>query len=310
MINYKHLRYFWMVAKEGSIAKASKLLFLTPQTISGQLSQLEEQLGIKLFTRVGRNLQVTDAGKVVQNYANDIFSLGDELQQILKNKPLGMKLQLKAGIANSIPKAIAYHLLEPALHLDSTMRLICREDNLTILLTELAEHKLDIVISDKPLPDTLSIKCFNHHLGKCGISFFGTKTLAEQARESFPACLDNMPLLLPGDSSSIKNKLLQWFEQNRIRPEIVAEFDDGALMKAFGKNGAGIFVAPSITAKEVMDSYYVERLGETEDVMESFYAISAERKVKHPGVVSILNSAREQLFMEKMLESSGTSSSQ
>jgi LysR family transcriptional activator of nhaA len=302
MINYKHLRYFWMVAKEGSIAKASELLFLTPQTISGQLSLLEKQLDTALFRRVGRNLELTEAGKIVQNYANDIFSLGDELQQVLRHKPQGLRQQLKAGIANSIPKSIAYHLLEPSLHLDAPMRLICREDNLTILLTELAEHKLDIVISDRPLPETLSVKCFNHYLGKCGISFFATKTLLASIEGDFPACLDGMPLLLPGEASSIKIKLSQWFKRNNIYPQIIAEFDDGALMKAFGKNSAGIFIAPSIIANEVKNTYAVEILGETNEVMESFYAISVERKVKHSGVAAILSAAREHLFMKKIMQ--------
>ncbi len=301
MINYKHLRYFWMVAKEGSITKASQLLFLTPQTISGQLSLLEKQLNVELFKRVGRNLELTDAGKIVQTYANDIFSLGDELQEVLRHKPHGLRLQLKAGIANSIPKSIAYHLLEPSLHLDEPMRLICREDNLSILLTELAEHKLDIVISDRPLPETLSVKCFNHHLGKCGLTFFATEKLMATIKGDFPACLSNKPLLLPGTASSVKTKLLQWFKSNNIYPQIIAEFDDGALMKAFGKNSVGIFVAPSVIANEVKNYHRVEILGETEDVMESFYAISVERKVKHLGVVAILNAAREQLFMKKIM---------
>lgn len=302
MINYKHLRYFWMVAKEGSIAKASKLLFLTPQTISGQLSLLEEQLGTSLFKRVGRNLQLTEEGKVVQSYANDIFSLGNELQEVLKNQTGSIRQPLIAGIANSIPKSIAYHLLEPSLALEEPVQLICREDNLTMLLTELAAHKLDIVISDRPLPDTISVKCFNHRLGQCGMSFFGTSQLVEKKQEDFPQCLDNMPILLPGSASSIKNKLLQWFERHDIAPEIVAEFDDGALMKAFGKKGVGVFAAPSVTAQEVKEDYKVEILGETNEVTESFYAISIERKIKHPGVVAILNGAREHLFMKDVLQ--------
>lgn len=300
MINYKHLRYFWMVAKEGSIAKASKRLYLTPQTISGQLSLLEEQLGKTLFKRVGRNLQLTTAGHVVQKYANDIFSLGDELQQALKNHPNGIRLQLKAGVANSIPKAIAYHLLEPSLSMDNPMQLVCREDNLTILLTELAAHKLDIVISDRPLPKNISVKCFNHQLGKCGITFFATGQLMATMQGDFPHCLDNIPLLLPGDASSIKGDLLHWFEKKQITPHIIAEFDDGALMKAFGRKGVGVFVTPSVTASEVKETYNVEIVGETDDVKESFYAISIERKVRHAGVAAILNAAREHLFMDKV----------
>lgn len=296
MINYKHLRYFWMVAKEGSIAKASKLLFLAPQTISGQLTQLEEQLGTRLFEKSGRNLVLTDTGKLVQSYANDIFSLGNELQETLHNIPHNRRLRLTAGIANSIPKSVAYHLLEPVLQHQEPMRIICREDNLTSLLSELAEHRLDIVISDRAMPDTSGIKGYNHHLGECGITFFCTQSLKDKMKEAFPACLHKMPLLLPGDASSIKNSLLQWLKNKEIHPYILAEFDDGALMKAFGQKGAGIFIAPTIIAKEVETSYHVTAIGGTSEVMESFYAISMERKAKHPGVVTILNTARKQFF--------------
>ncbi len=296
IINYKHLRYFWMVAKEGSISKASKLLFLTPQTISGQLSQLERQLNINLFEKSGRNLKLTDAGKIVQSYADDIFSLGNELEEVLHSKPSKRVPHLKTGISNSIPKSIAYHLLEPVLYLDDPIRIICREDNLTTLLSELAEHKLDIVISDRAMPDTPSIKGFNHHLGECGITFFCTSELVNRMQGEFPACLNNMPILLPGETSSIKNKLVQWFKNNNIHPNILAEFDDGALMKAFGQKGTGVFIAPSIIAKEVEVSFNVKAIGETKDVVESFYAISMDRKIKHPGVVTILNTAREQFF--------------
>ncbi len=298
MINYKHLRYFWMVAQEGSISSASKLLFLTPQTISGQLSQLEDQLGVKLFEKDGRNLKLTDAGEVVQGYANDIFSLGNELQEVLHNKPSKRRPQLKVGIANSIPKSVAYHLLEPALHMEDPIRIVCREDNLNALLRELAEHKLDLVISDRPMPNHSSIKGFNHHLGECGISFFCTSEIKRSLENDFPECLDNIPLLLPGDSSSLHTKLKEWFKSKSIYPLIVAEFDDGALMKAFGQKGEGVFIAPSVTAKEVESSYNVEVIGQTTEVLETFYAISIQRKVSHPIVATILNSAREQFFQQ------------
>lgn len=294
MINYKHLRYFWMVAREGSIAQASKLLFLTPQTISGQLTQLEDQLGVKLFKKDGRNLKLTDAGELVQSYANEIFSLGNELQEVLHNKPSKRRPQLKAGIANSIPKSVAYHLLEPALHFDEPTKIVCREDNLGALLRELAEHKLDLVISDRPMPSDSTIKGFNHHLGECGVSFFCTRELRKNLKGLFPDCLDNAPLLLPGDSSSMHIKLKEWMNSKDIFPFVVAEFDDGALMKAFGQKGAGIFVAPTITAKEVEELYDVEIIGETTDVMEIFYAISIQRKVSHPVTNVILKTARKQ----------------
>ncbi len=285
-----------MVAKEGSIAKASKLLFLTPQTISGQLSVLEDKLGVDLFEKSGRSLKLTEAGLIVQSYANDIFSLGNELEEVLHNKPQKRLAHLKAGIANSIPKSIAYHLLEPVLHQTDPMKIICREDNLSTLLSELAEHKLDIVISDRAIPESPSINGFNHHLGECGITFFCTHELHKSIQGDFPACLNNMPLLLTGDASPTKNKVIQWLKKNNIFPQIVAEFDDGALMKAFGQKGAGIFMAPSITAKEVESSYHVKVIGETTEVMESFFAISMDRKVTHKGVATILQNAREQFF--------------
>ncbi len=283
-----------MVAKEGSISEASKLLFLTPQTISSQLSQLEEQLGVRLFEKSGRNLKLNTSGEVVQSYANDIFSLGNELEEVLHNKKSKRLPHLNAGIANSIPKSIAYRLLEPVLDLKDSMRIICREDNLTTLLSELAEHKLDIVISDRILPRKSSIKGFNHHLGQCGITFFYTKELQNTMQGEFPQCLDNMPLLLPGEASSIKSIVIQWIRNHNIFPYIRAEFDDGALMKAFGQRGAGVFIAPTIMTNEVEAFYKVKAIGETTEVLESFYAISMDRKVKHPGVVAILKTAREQ----------------
>jgi len=272
-------------------------LFLTPQTISGQLTQLEEQFGVSLFEKSGRNLKLTQSGKIVQSYANDIFSLGNELQEIIHNKPSKRLPHLKAGIANSIPKSIAYHLLEPVLYLDDPMRIICREDNLSTLLNELAEHKLDIVISDRAMPSSKGIKGFNHTLGECGITFFATQSLIDTMKGDFPQCLDKMPLLLPGETSPIKNKLMLWLRHKNIYPYILAEFDDGSLMKAFGQKSAGIFVAPSVTASEVKTSYSVKIIGETEDIMETFYAISMDRKVKHLGVVVILSNARERFFL-------------
>ncbi len=272
-------------------------MFLTPQTISGQLTQLEEQFGVSLFEKSGRNLKLTQSGKIVQSYANDIFSLGNELQEIIHNKPSKRLPHLKAGIANSIPKSIAYHLLEPVLYLDDPMRIICREDNLSTLLNELAEHKLDIVISDRAMPSSKGIKGFNHTLGECGITFFATQSLIDTMKGDFPQCLDKMPLLLPGETSPIKNKLMLWLRHKNIYPYILAEFDDGSLMKAFGQKSAGIFVAPSVTASEVKTSYSVKIIGETEDIMETFYAISMDRKVKHLGVVVILSNARERFFL-------------
>ena len=295
-LNFKHLRYFWVVAKAGGIARASERLHLTPQTISGQISVFEDLLGYKLFARKGRRLELTDAGRVALSYADEIFTLGEELEGVLRSPSEGRPLQFSVGVADAVAKVVAYRLLEPAVRLPEPLRIVCREGKLAGLLADLAVHRLDIVIADSSLPAAVNVKGFSHLLGECGLTFFATPTLARKHKGPFPRLLDDAPLLLPGEQAAVRPRLFRWFDEQRIRPRIVGEFDDGALLKAFGRAGAGIFAAPSAIAEQVRRQYGVVVIGRTEAVTESFYAISVERRLTHPAVLAITSAARKELF--------------
>jgi len=296
MINYKHLHYFWAVAKEGGVTRASERLHLTPQTISGQLSLLEEQLGEELFARTGRSLELTDTGRMVLGYADEIFSLGGELEEAIHHLPHGRPQVFKVGIVDVVPKSIAHRVLEPVMLSPDPVRIICREANLDFLLAELVMHRLDLVLADRPIPSTVSARGFSHKLGECGTSFFATKELAKKLKGKFPQCLNGQPCLIPGEVTMVRSYLMQWFENQQIHPLIAGEFDDSALMKAFGRAGAGIFSAPTPLAAEVEMQYGVVCIGHTDDVREQFYAISVERKIAHPAVIAITETTREWLF--------------
>jgi len=294
-MNYKHLHYFWVVAKHGSIARASDKLHLTPQTISGQLSLLEEHLGESLFTRVGRNLELTETGRLVLSYADEIFSLGGELEEIVRNLPAERPTVFKVGVADVVPKSIAYRLLAPALQLPESVRIVCREGSVDTLLAELALHKVDLVIADGPIPSSVNVRGFNHFLGDCGITFFATASLARTLAKTFPQNLSGVPLLLPGEMTLVRHQLIEWLDAQHIYPQIVGEFDDSALMKAFGQTGTGVFIAPTPIADEVKKQYGVVSIGKSNKVREQFYAISVERKISHPAVAAITETAREWL---------------
>jgi LysR family transcriptional activator of nhaA len=291
-INYKHLRYFWMVAKSGSIARAGEQLHLTPQSISGQLRELEESLGVELLRRAGRGLELTDTGRQVLAYAEEIFSLGDELLDSLREQPAKSTLWFRIGIADVVPKSMAYRLIEPALHLPEAVRLVCREGRLAPLLAELAVHRLDMVIADRPMPTNLNVRGYNHFLGESSMTVFGAAVLVDGLPAGFPALLDGAPFLLPGEDVALRPKLLQWFEAQGVRPRIVGEFDDTALLKAFGQAGAGLFVAPTAIADYVQRQYRVAALGCIDSVTEQLYAITTERKLTHPGIVAISQAAQ------------------
>jgi len=296
MINYKHLHYFWMVANEKSIVKASEQLHLTPQTISGQLSSLEESLGLALFNRVGRHLELTDTGRMVLTYADEIFSLGSEMQNAIHNQPEKKVLAFKVGIADVVPKSIAYRLLEPALHLPDSVRICCKENDLDSLLDDLVLHKLDLVISDSAIPPDINIRGFSRPLGESDLTFFATPQLTDTFKKDFPECLDNAPFLLPGYATGIRTQLQQWFDKWHIYPRIVGEFDDSALMQEFGQAGVGIFAAPTAIKTEIEKMHAVIPIGHTEDLIIRFYAISVQRKTSHPAVTAITEKAREWLF--------------
>ncbi|MDN3223320.1 MULTISPECIES: transcriptional activator NhaR [Pseudomonas] len=298
MLNYRQLHYFWVVAKTGSIVRACEQLNLTPQTISGQISLLEQTYGIELFRRVGRNLELTEAGRQTLPYAEQMFQLGGELELMLRAQPNEQQILFRVGVADVVPKSIVYRLIAPTMELSEPLRITCREDKLERLLADLAIQRLDLVISDSPMPSHLDIKGYSQKLGECGISFFATKQLAEQFGQDFPHSLHGAPLLIPGPETVVRSRLQRWFAEQQIQPRIVGEFDDSALMQAFGQSGSGIFIGPSVIADEVIRQYGVELIGQTDAVTESFYAISVERKVKHPGIVAITEGARRELFTE------------
>lgn len=291
-LNYKHLYYFWVVAKAGSIARASEQLHLTPQTISGQLTLFEEIQGEALFRKQGRNLELTEAGRLVLSYADDIFALGRELEEVLHHRPGERTLQFRVGVLDALPKAVAYHLLEPALTMPQTLRINCREGKLELLLAELSMHKLDIVLSDSPMPVTANVRGYSHLLGESGISFFATAGLRDQLQPGFPQLLEGAPMLLPGEDAALRSRLLQWLDKQKLRPKIVGEFDDSALMSAFGQAGAGVFAAPSVISERLRRQYEVEEIGRTDAIREQFYAISIQRKLTHPAVLAISDAAR------------------
>ncbi len=297
-LNYNHLLYFWTVAREGSIAKASKVLHLTPQTISGQLKLLEDAIGGTLFSRVGRGLALTETGKMVADYAGEIFNTGAELAQRVRGRQSGKPEHLHVGIVDSIPKLIAHRILEPAFSGDTPIQLNCQEAALEYLLADLAVHKLDMVISDRPLPPGLNIKAYTHPLGMSRIGIFAHRQLAGRYRKNFPCSLHNAPFLLPSNSSVLRRSLDDWFEAGGISLQIVAECEDSALLKAFGAAGAGVYPAPMAIASEVERMYQSRLIGEVDGLVESYYAISPERKLKHPSVVTITEAARSDLFAD------------
>lgn len=294
-LNYHHLFYFWTVAREGSIARAGVKLGLAQPTISGQIRALENVLGEKLFSRSGRGLVLTEVGRMVLGYAEEIFSLGRELLDSVKDRPTGRPIQFVVGVADVLPKAVAYRLIEPALHLPEPIQVICREDRPDRLLTELAAHELDVILSDAPIGPTVRVRAFNHLLGECGVTFFGTARLASAHRRGFPNSLHDAPFLLPTDMTAVRRSLDQWFEARQIRPRVVGEFDDFSLLHTFGEAGAGIFAAPSVLERQLRKEGF-RVIGHASEVRERFYAISVERRIKHPAVVAICQSAREELF--------------
>ena len=296
MLNYRHLYYFWSVAKCGGITRASERLHLTPQTLSGQLGQFEQQLGTPLFRRTGRRMELTESGELALSYAEEIFLVGAELEEMLARRPEQRLAPFRVGISDAVPKTIAHRLLSPALHLSEPVRLICREDRLARLLAELAIHHLDMVLADRPLPANMDVKGYSHPLGQCGVAFLAAPAVAARLSGSFPAKLDGAPLLLPGEDSALRTPLLRWLERQNVRPRIVGEFDDSGLMKTFGQSGRGIFPAPTARAGEVERQYNTVTIGQTDDIQERFFAISVERLLTHPAVLAVSEGARHGLF--------------
>ncbi|MBK8002777.1 MAG: transcriptional activator NhaR [Gemmatimonadetes bacterium] len=295
-LNYHHLYYFWTVAREGSIARATQKLHLTQPTISAQIKALEESLGEPLFSRTGRKLVLTDVGQVAYRYAEEIFSLGRELQDVLAGQPTGRPVRFNVGIADQVPKLLAHRLLAPVLSLPEPVHLSCREDRPARLFAELSTHALDLVLTDAPITSEAKVRAFNHPLGETGVSVFGTAPLAEKYRRGFPGSLTGAPFLLPTEGTSLRRSLEEWFERARIRPAVIGEFSDSALLKVFGMGGVGLFAAPTAIAADIRRQYEVRVVGELEGVREAFYAVTVERRLRHPAVVSISEAARHRLF--------------
>lgn len=293
MINYKHLHYFLIAAKTGSITRAAERLHLTPQTLSGQITQFEKRFEAKLFQRAGRRIELTDTGKQILGYAEEIFQIGGELENVLKSGISAHAAHFRAGIADPLPKNMAYQLLAPVLGLPEPVRLICREDNLENLVAELALHRLDLVLADRPMPPGVDIRGYSHPLGECNIGFFATPEVAARLSGEFPACLKEAPILIPSEESALRIPLVRWLERHCGTPDIIGEFDDSALMLAFGRGGVGVFPLPLAGrgVDEVTEGLVC--VGVSQDVRARFFAITAERRLRHPAVVAMWQNARQ-----------------
>lgn len=295
-LNYHHLLYFWMVAREGSIARASEKLMLAQPTISTQIKALETALGEKLFERRGRRLAMTQTGEMVYGYADEIFSLGRELLSALRQEDHARPLRLHVGVTDSLPKMVAYELLRPAFQIERPVQLICREGKIATLLSDLATHQLDVVLADTPGSPAASVKSFNHLLGQSQLVFLAAESLAEELRDGFPASLHGAPGLLPTSNVAMRLALDRWFAQQGVEPQIVAEVEDSALAKVFASEGLGFIAAPEVIAETVGRRYGLAQIGAAEGCAERYYAITVERRLKHPAVIAVSDSAREQLL--------------
>ena len=291
-LNYHHLLYFWMTARHGSIAKASAELRLSPPTLSAQIRRLEGSLGEALFAREGRRLVLTDVGRVVQGYAEEIFSRGREMLDVVKRRGGPAGLTLAVGVSDALPKLVAWRLLQPALSTGREIRVVCRDGRHDRLLADLALHELDVVLSDAPATGARQVRAFNHLLGDCGVSFFAARPLASRLAGRFPRNLEHAPFVAPTDGTALRHSLDAWFDRHGVRPRIVGEIEDSALLRTFGQAGAGVFAAPSVIEREVVRQHQVRVVGRTTEIRERYYAISAERRLKHPAVVAMTEAAR------------------
>jgi LysR family transcriptional activator of nhaA len=296
-LNYHHLLYFWAVAREGTVAGASAELRLAPQTISGQIHQLEHALGERLFARRGRHLVLTEVGRIAFRYADEMFSLGRELLHTLKGRPSDRPMRLIIGVADVLPKEVVRRLLDPATRMGRRLHIVCREDkSVDEFVGDLAAHKLDLVLADAPVGHSVPVRAFNHLLGECGTTFLGARRLAAARRSGFPRTLNGAPLLLPGANSTPRRMLDQWLSSRGLRPTVVGEFDDSELMNAFGQDGTGIVAAPSVIEGDLRRRHRLHVIGRVESLRHRFYAVSVERKLKHPAVIAICEQARKDLF--------------
>lgn len=295
-LNYSHLQYFWTVAREGSIVRASEVLNLTPQTISGQLKLLDEAVGQTLFNRVGRRLVLSETGRVVYRYADEIFSIGSELASVVRGGGVHGPEALNVGIVSSMPKLVVERIIAPAMVGEDPVRIRCQQAGLDQLLADMAVHRIDLVLSDQPMPTGLGLKAWNHLLGTSGLSFFARRRSAAGYRRKFPQSLDDAAMLMPSQHSALRRSLDGWFAEQGVTPRVVGEFDDSALLKAFGEAGMGLFAAPTVIEEEISRMYRMSVVGRVPNLEESFYAISPERRLSHDAVVAITDTARRDLF--------------
>ncbi len=286
-LNYHHLLNFWLVAREGTVQRASEMLHVTPASVSVQVRQLERSLGVRLFKKQGRGLVLTEMGEQVAAYASEIFATGRELMEMVKGRPVGRPLELRVGIREVMPKLVAYQLLQPALELSQPVRLVCQEGDMSELIADLAIHKLDVVLTDTALDSLYRVQAHSHRLGTSTVAIVGTKELSEKYRRSFPSSLDGAPFLLPTDVSVLRRHLDRWFSDLGLTPTVRGEFADSAMIKIAGRSGLGLFAVPSIIEEEVKRLYGLHRVGIAAGIEEHFYAVSVERKIKHPGVLAI-----------------------
>jgi LysR family transcriptional activator of nhaA len=302
-INYRHLLYFWTVAKEGSLRQAAEKLAVSQPSICAQIHALEGALGEALFRRRGRSLEVTETGQLVFGYADEIFSLGREMWTAVKQRPTNRVLKLNVGVADCVPKIVAYEILKPLFKLSSPVHVLCREGKLEDLLAQLATLRLDIVIADEPAPTSLKFKTFNHLLGTSSVTFCAVPPLARKLTQGFPKSLDNAPTLLPTQNANLRRALEEWFQSLRIKPWIVGEFEDAALMKVVAAEGQGVLPVPSVIAQEAVKRYKLKIVGITHKCQEQFYAITGERRLTHTAVVSITENARISFFRSRQTRS-------
>ena len=295
-LNYHHLKYFWTIAREGSIKRACEVLNLSQPALSAQLKSLEDSTGEQLFSRVGRSLQLTEMGKIVFRYADEIFNLGQELTNTLKGRVTPRQVRLVVGIAEVVPKLVVYKLLKAAYKESKDLQLLCWEGRFDRLLSELALHSLDIIVTDSPLPPNVSVQGYSHLLGESGVSLFGNENLVKEYRRGFPQSLNDAPFLLPTRNSVLRRLMDDWFRRNSVDPRIIGEFEDGATMKAFGQAGEGLFPGSTIVAQEISKQYEVKKLRDLEGLQEKFYGITVNRRMIHPGVLAIVNAARTSIF--------------
>jgi LysR family transcriptional activator of nhaA len=295
-LNYHHLLYFWTVVREGGVSKAAAKLRLSQPTVSAQVRLLEDALGERLFVRKGRGQVLSDVGRVVYRHADEIFSIGRDLLDSVRGQPPGRAVPLNVGVANAVPKLVVYRLLRPAIEEPDSVRLVCHEDDPEQLIGQLVTYALDVVIANAPAPGHLPVKVFNHLLGESDMAFFAPAALARRVRHRFPHSLRNAPMLLPTTNSPLRRAIEQWLDSHDIRPRIVGEFEDSALMMVFGEAAGCVFPAPAAIAQDVSRLYGVRMVGRTDAVRERYYVISVERRLKHPGVVAMTNAARDRLF--------------